>query len=127
MPFFLMSGRNRSPAVCFAPSDSGQGASLPGYDAELTQLDAQITDLGFSSSHPSFQARAHDGSNWTVELGDRAQISRAGLTDRQAAPGDHVTIRGHRASGFGDRSIRAVNVTIAGREFALMPETCLGG
>lgn len=125
MPNLSIPGRNRGPAVVFAPVDSARGAPLPGYEAELTQLDARITDLGLSGSRPSLQVRAHDGMNWTVELGDRAKTRDAGLTDHDAAPGDPVSIRGHRATGFGDWRIRAISLTIAGRDFALMPDACL--
>lgn len=125
MPFLPMSGRTDGPAVTFAPSDSGQRGAMPGYEPDIAELSARITDLSLSGSHPSLQVRAHDGMNWTVELGDRIQTQRAGLSDRLLAPGDQIKIRGHRASGFGDRRIRALRLTVAGRDYELAPEACL--
>lgn len=117
MKFPPISGRACGAALLFAPSETQRGASWQGYDDDLTRLDATITDLGMSNSHPSLQARARDGMNWTVELGDREQIRRAGLSDRDVAPGDKVEIQGHRASEFGDRRIKVSRLTIAGRSF----------
>ncbi|AUH32906.1 hypothetical protein CUV01_05435 [Paracoccus tegillarcae] len=63
--------------------------------------------------------------NWTVELGDRNQTQRAGLNDKVVAPGDQIQIQGQRASGFGDRRIRASRLTVAGRPFDMCPERCV--
>lgn len=125
MPFSPISGRICGTARLSAPSESQRGQSWQGYDDDVTQLDATITDLGLSNSHPSIQARARDGMNWTVELGDRGQIRRAGLSDRDVAPGDKIEIQGHRASGFGDRRIKVSRLTIAGRSYEFDTDACL--
>lgn len=121
----FLRGRCCGPVILFAPADAAESRGWPGYEAETSQFDATITDLGLTSSHPSLQVRAHDGMNWTVELGNRRQAEAAGLTRTSAAPGDLVKITGHKASGFGDRRIRAIKLTIAGRSFELSPESCL--
>lgn len=121
----FLRGRNCGPARLFAPADAADSRGWPGYEAETSQLDATITDLGLTSSLPSLQVRARDGMNWTVELGNRRQTESAGLTKSSAAPGDLITITGHKATGFGDRRIRAARLTIAGRRFDLSPEACL--
>lgn len=125
MLFLKNSGRNRGPAMLFAPADSGQGRAWPGYESETTQLSAHITDLALSNSHPSLQVRARDGINWTVELGDRVSLLKAGLNDRMLVPGDQIAVMGHCAHEFGDFRIRALRLTVLGRDYNLAAEACL--
>ncbi|TRW97404.1 hypothetical protein FNJ84_07770 [Paracoccus sp. M683] len=125
MPLFPICGRMSGPSCCHQPADTGRGQTWSGFDDEVTRLDATITDLGMSSGHPTFQVRAHDGMNWTVELGQKTRADKAGLTGRSVAPGDKVLITGHQASGFGDFRFKALRLTIAGRAFELYPEACV--
>ena len=125
MPICTLSGRNPFPLPLHAPADQAVGESWSGFENDLTRLDATITDLAIGGSQPSIQVRARDGVNWTIELAGRDRTHAAGLTDRQAAPGDTVQIVGHQSRSTSDSRIKARHLTIAGRAFELYPDACV--
>lgn len=92
------------------------------FEEDLTQLDATITDVNIAGSDPTIQVRAADGVNWTIELASHGRNRDAGLTAAQALPGDGVTLVGRRTQHFGENRIKALHLTIAGKDFVLYGE-----
>ncbi|HIC67128.1 MAG: hypothetical protein ACU0BG_09770 [Paracoccus sp. (in: a-proteobacteria)] len=105
----------------FAPDDILASDRWSDFDKEAIVLEAIVIDNNISGSDATLQVRAHDGMNWTIELGRRARNMAAGLTPAQALPGDPVSVRGRRLHRFGENRIKAMHLTIAGRDFDLYP------
>ncbi|MBU3031786.1 hypothetical protein [Paracoccus marinaquae] len=111
---------DRKPA--FARDDVLSHDGWSDFEKDLTELDATITDIYISGSDPTLQVRAHDGVNWTVELGGRSRNRDAGLLDAKPIPGDKVTVLGRRTHHFGETRIKAMQLTIGDVGYDLYPE-----
>ncbi|MBM3603860.1 MAG: hypothetical protein FJX25_03680 [Alphaproteobacteria bacterium] len=92
------------------------------FKEEATQLDGVITDVNVTGSDPTIQVRGPDGRNWTIELADRARNASLGLTRTSLLPGETVRLVGRRSPRFGERRIKALNLTVEGRRFELFPD-----
>ena len=127
MPRFPFAGLSAGREPVFAPDDILAADRWSDFEDESVQLQAIVIDNNISGSDPTLQVRAHDGVNWTIELGRRARNIAAGLTPSQALPGDPVAIRGRRLHRFGENRIKATRLTIGQREFDLYPESHAAG
>lgn len=116
---FRFSGINAAQRRCFAPDDALRSNNWSDFDEEMTRLDAVITDINIDGSDPTFQVRARDGMNWTIELGSHARNRKTGLEDALTTPGDRITVIGHPSHHFGENRIKAVQLTIGDKEFEL--------
>lgn len=127
MPRFPFPGFSADRKPVFAPDDILAADRWSEFEDELIHLQAIVIDNNISGSDPTLQVRAHDGVNWTIELGRRARNIAAGLTASQAMPGDPVSIRGRRLHRFGENRIKAMQLTIGQREFDLYPDSLATG
>lgn len=62
------------------------------------------------------------GEEWTVEVGQPWRNHRAGLQDSMLAKGVALTIRGNRAKDPKLKVVKAVRITINGKNYDLYPE-----
>lgn len=90
-------------------------------DAQST-LKGTIESVSMAPPHPSLQVRADDGSTWRVELGNPTKTEHSGFTRDSARPGDPVTVLGNRAKERGKRQMKAVRITLGGRNYDMYPE-----
>ena len=72
--------------------------------------------------HPSLQVKAADGVLWQVDLGNPNQTERSGFTATSAKPGDAVTVLGNRHKDKTKMQMKAVRITIGGRNYDMYPE-----
>lgn len=88
---------------------------------EQSEMTGIIESISFAPPHPSLVV-AIDGENWDVELGNPNQTQRAGFVEGEAGIGDEITILGHRSLDETERVVKAVRITIDGRNYDLYPD-----
>lgn len=91
-------------------------------EGEQTTLQGQIHAISMAPPHPTLQVRAADGQIWQVDLGNPSQTRRSGFTGDTAKPGDPVTVLGNRSREPGARHMKAVRITLAGKNYDMYPE-----
>ena len=122
MQYFPLSGRIALRSRTHARDDILAHESWSAFEAETTLLEATVIDNNITGSDRTLQVRAADGYNWTIELADRARNEDVGLDNGSAATGDTVVVVGMRAQHFGENRIKAVQLTIGDKDYALYPE-----
>lgn len=106
------------------------GLSLPALahhgwswaEDQQTELKATIVSISMAPPHPSLQVKAADGVPWQIDLGNPNQTERSGFTATSAKPGDAITILGNRHKDKTKTQMKAVRITIAGKNYDLYPE-----
>ena len=91
-------------------------------EAEETVLDATITAVSLAPPHPELTVTDAGGQEWTIELGNPGRTQRAGFVEGVAAAGDTVTILGNRSLNPDERVMKAVRITLDGKNYDFYPE-----
>ena len=91
-------------------------------EGEQTTLEGTIKTVSVAPPHPTLQVTAADGKVWQVDLGNPNQTANSGFTAQSAKPGDTVTVLGNRSREPGKAHMKAVRITIAGKNYDLYPE-----
>lgn len=89
---------------------------------ELTQLEGVIEEISMSPPHPTLEVRDDRGTVWHVELGNPGRTDRSGFDGDTADVGDPITVLGNRSLEAGEAHMKAVRITIGGREYDMYPE-----
>lgn len=89
---------------------------------QLSRLTGVITEITIAPPHPTLLVRDAGGTVWTVELGNPGRTRDAGFVEGTAAPGDEVVVLGNRDQNASEAVIKAVRITIEGRNFDFYPE-----
>jgi hypothetical protein len=105
-------------------------ASLPalahhGWEwAEEAQstLQGTIQTVSIAPPHPQLQVKAADGVVWQVDLGNPNQTERSGFTAASAKAGDAIVVLGNRHKDKTRMHMKAVRITVAGKQFDMYPE-----
>jgi hypothetical protein len=87
-----------------------------------TTLQGTIQGISMAPPHPTLQVRAADGQVWQVDLGNPNQTQRSGFRGDSGQVGDAITILGNRSKEAGARHMKAVRITLAGRNYDMYPE-----
>jgi hypothetical protein len=95
-------------------------------EEKQTTLEGRILSVSMAPPHPQLQIQADDGSHWQIDLGNPSQTERSGFTAKSASAGDRVTVLGNRNKEPGKRHMKAVRITIDGRNYDLYPERLAG-
>lgn len=103
-----------------APAAAHHGWSWA--ESDKTTLEGTIRAISMAPPHPTLRVEAADGTVWQVDLGNPAQTQRSGFTADSAKPGDAVTVLGNRSREPGATHIKAVRITIGGRNYDMYPE-----
>jgi hypothetical protein len=90
-------------------------------EGEQTTLQGTIHAVSMAPPHPMLQVAAADGV-WQVDLGNPGQTERSGFRGDTARPGDAVTVLGNRNLDASKKHMKAVRVTVAGRDYDMYPE-----
>jgi hypothetical protein len=106
------------------------GASVPalahhGWDwaeEEQSELKGVINAISMAPPHPTLTVTADDGVVWQVELGNPNKTAQSGFTGETAKPGDAITILGNRHQDKSTMQMKAVRITIAGKNYDMYPE-----
>ena len=86
------------------------------------ELKGTIQKISMAPPHPSLMVTAADGVAWFVELGNPNLTARSGFTAKTAKPGDAIVILGNRHRDKTKAHMKAVRITIAGRNYDMYPE-----
>ena len=91
-------------------------------EEKQTTLEGKILSVSMTPPHPQLQVVADDGGRWQIDLGNPSQTERSGFTAKSANAGARVTVLGNRNKEPGKRHMKAVRITIGGRNFDMYPE-----
>ncbi|WP_173931863.1 DUF6152 family protein [Chelativorans sp. Marseille-P2723] len=90
-------------------------------EGELSELNGTIQEISFAPPHPSLVVDV-DGQIWQVDLANPAQTKRSGFVPGSAEVGDEVTVLGNRSLDKSKNLIKAVRITISGKNYDLYPD-----
>lgn len=93
---------------------------------EQSTLQATIESISMAPPHPQLRVKDNDGQQWQIDLGNPSQTERSGFRADSAKPGDTITILGNRNKDAAQRHMKAVRITIDGKNFDLYPERLPG-
>ncbi|MDX3928745.1 MAG: DUF6152 family protein [Shinella sp.] len=91
-------------------------------EAEQMTLEGTIQEISMAPPHPTLQVRAQDGVVWQVDLGNPRQTERSGFTADTAKVGDAITVLGNRSRNEDEMHMKAVRITVAGKNYDMYPE-----
>ena len=89
-------------------------------DAQTT-LQGTIRQISMAPPHPMLMVES-EGKLWQVDLGNPNQTERSGFRGDTAKPGEAVTVLGNRHRDRSKLHIKAVRLTIAGKNYDMYPE-----
>lgn len=87
-----------------------------------SELKGTIRSISMAPPHPSLQVVAADGVLWQIDLGNPNQTERSGFTATSAKLGDAIVILGNRHKDKTKMQMKAVRITIAGKNYDMYPE-----
>jgi hypothetical protein len=90
-------------------------------EEQQTELKGVIKTISMAPPHPTLYVTAADGAVWQVDLGNPSQTQRSGFTETSGKVGDAIAVLGNKAL---DKSkwMKAVRITIAGKNYDMYPE-----
>lgn len=91
-------------------------------EGEQTELQGTIEKISMAPPHPTLMVKAADGRVWLVELANPRQTERSGFRGDSAKVGDPITILGNRNQDRSRAHMKAVRITIRGRNYDIYPE-----
>ncbi|HEY8608467.1 MAG TPA: DUF6152 family protein [Noviherbaspirillum sp.] len=104
---------------------SVQAAAHHGWawaEEEQSELKGTITEISMAPPHPVLRVKAQDGRLWQVDLGNPNQTQRSGFTGDTAKAGDDITVLGNRTKEPNKAHIKAVRITVGGKQYDMYPE-----
>ncbi len=104
---------------------AGQAFAHHGWswaDGEQTELKGTIHTISMAPPHPILHVKAEDGVIWQVDLGNPSQTARSGFTGDTAKPGDAITVLGNRSTDKSEKHMKAVRITLAGKNYDIYPD-----
>ncbi len=110
----LMLGSSLAPALAHHGWSWAEG--------EKTTLQGTIKTISMAPPHPMLHVTAADGRVWQVDLGNPNQTANSGFTGNTAKPGDAITVLGNRSQDRAKAHMKAVRITIAGKNYDMYPE-----
>jgi hypothetical protein len=91
-------------------------------EEQQTELKGTVHSVSMAPPHPSLQVTAADGVLWQIDLGNPNQTERSGFTATSAKPGDAIVVLGNRHKDKSKMLMKAVRITVAGRNYDMYPE-----
>ncbi|MDQ0511676.1 DUF6152 family protein [Ancylobacter amanitiformis] len=91
-------------------------------NSEKMTLQGTIKTISMAPPHPTLHVTAADGTLWQVDLGNPRQTADSGFTGNTAKPGDAITVLGNRNLDSAKAHMKAVRITIAGKNYDMYPE-----
>lgn len=113
-----------SAAIAVSATLAGTAAAHHGWawaEGEQTTLEGTIQSISFAPPHPSLTVMA-DGTVWQIDLGNPRQTERSGFAEGSAKVGDAITVLGNRSADENEKLMKAVRITVAGKNFDMYPE-----
>lgn len=91
-------------------------------EGEQMTLQGSIERISMAPPHPMLTVKAADGGRWQVDLGNPSQTERSGFSATTAKVGDAVTVRGNRNKDVQQLHMKAVRLTLDGKNYDMYPE-----
>ncbi len=91
-------------------------------EEEQSELKGSIAEISMAPPHPALRVKAEDGRVWQVDLGNPNQTQRSGFTGDSAKVGDAITVLGNRTKEPNKAHMKAVRITIGGKQYDMYPE-----
>ncbi|TDQ80498.1 hypothetical protein A8950_3029 [Dongia mobilis] len=91
-------------------------------EAEQSTLTGTIKTISMDPPHPGLVVTAADGTDWQIDLGNPRQTERSGFTGATARPGDAITVLGNRSRDSNEMLMKAVRITVGGKNYDMYPE-----
>ncbi len=93
---------------------------------EESRLDGEIVEISFGNPHMHIRLeRERSGfggtQTWAVDLSPPSVASQSGFGPEHAAPGDAVSLTGHRSRDPEVLAFKAETITVRGRTFDVYP------
>ena len=118
----------RVPALVLAlaaAAASGQATAHHGWawaEDEQSTLTGKIQSISMNAPHPTLQVADAAGVTWQIDLGNPNQTERSGFAADSAKAGDSITVLGNRNRDRERNHMKAVRITVAGKNFDMYPE-----
>ncbi|OHV75992.1 DUF6152 family protein [Rhizobium sp. LCM 4573] len=90
-------------------------------EGEQTTLEGTIQSISFAPPHPSLRVDS-EGEVWQIDLGNPRQTERSGFQEGSAKAGDRITVLGNRSKDENEKLMKAVRITVTGKNFDMYPE-----
>ncbi len=113
-----------STAIAIAAALAGTAAAHHGWawaEGEQTTLQGTIETISFAPPHPSLTVMS-DGEVWQIDLGNPRQTERSGFAEGSAKVGDAITVLGNKSADESEKLMKAVRITVEGKNFDMYPE-----
>ena len=110
--------------IAISATLAGTAAAHHGWawaEGEQTTLQGTIQSISFAPPHPSLEVDA-DGTVWQIDLGNPRQTERSGFREGSAKVGDAITVLGNKSKDETEKRMKAVRITVAGKNFDMYPE-----
>ena len=91
-------------------------------EEKQTNLEGTIREVYIGPPHPSLKVETASDGLWTVDLSNPAQTTRSGFDEGSARPGNKIVILGNRSAKKDQKLMKAVKITVEGKDFILYPE-----
>jgi len=85
-------------------------------------LEGTIREVYIGPPHPTLKVETVNDGLWTVDLANPRQTTNAGFVEGSARPGNKIAVLGNRSTKTGEKLIKAVRITVDGKDFVLYPE-----
>lgn len=89
---------------------------------EQSELKGTITEISMVPPHPALRVKDQEGRSWQVDLGNPNQTQRSGFSGDTAKVGDDITVLGNRTKEPNKAHIKAVRITVGGKQYDMYPE-----
>ena len=87
-----------------------------------SNLEGTIREVYIGPPHPSLKVETASDGIWTIDLANPNQTARSGFAEGSARPGNKVVILGNRSAKKDQKLMKAVKLTVEGKDFILYPE-----
>lgn len=91
-------------------------------EEQQSTLTGKIQSISMAAPHPTLQVSDAAGATWQVDLGNPSQTERSGFRGDSAKAGDAITVLGNRNRERDRHHMKAVRITIGGKQYDLYPE-----
>ena len=91
-------------------------------DQEQSTLQGTIREISMAPPHPSLRVADDQGATWQIDLGNPNQTARSGFTATSAKVGDAITVLGNRNRDASKNHMKAVRITVGGKNYDMYPE-----
>lgn len=91
-------------------------------EEKQTTLEGTIREIYIGPPHPTMKVETASDGVWQVDLANPSQTSRSGFAEGSARPGNKVVILGNRSATKDQKLMKAVKLTVEGKDYLLYPE-----